>query len=56
MATSYKIYPTIGIARVGNSPDAMFIGPEAPGIVPDADGSYRDDQKQGIPAPIQRAA
>lgn len=27
----YRIYPPIGIARVGNSPDAFFIGPETPG-------------------------
>jgi hypothetical protein len=27
----YKIFPPIGIARVGNSPDAFFIGPETPG-------------------------
>ncbi|HST23630.1 MAG TPA: LodA/GoxA family CTQ-dependent oxidase, partial [Blastocatellia bacterium] len=29
----YAIYPAIGIARVGNSPE-HFIGPEAPGEVP----------------------
>lgn len=28
--TQYYIYPAIGIARVGNSPDEFFIGPEAP--------------------------
>ena len=28
---SYAIYPGIGFARVGNSPDEYFIGPEAPG-------------------------
>src|ERR1044072_6950625 len=38
----YAIYPGIGIARVGNSPDKYFIGPEAPGQVPQADGSYKD--------------
>lgn len=27
----YKIFPPIGIARVGNSPDEFFIGPETPG-------------------------
>lgn len=40
---SFKIFPGIGIARLGNSPDAFFIGPEAPGIVPaPGGGSYRD--------------
>ena len=28
------IHPTIGIARVGNSPDAFFFGPEVPGALP----------------------
>lgn len=27
----YKIHPAIGVARVGNSPNAFFIGPEKPG-------------------------
>src|SRR5262245_49793241 len=40
-----KIHPGIGIARVGNSPDAYFIGPELPGdprtaVAPD--GAYKD--------------
>ena len=42
MSKTYQIFPGIGIARLGNSPEAFYIGPEAPGIVPDADGSYRD--------------
>jgi hypothetical protein len=29
----YAIYPPIGIARVGNSPDEFFIGAEAPGMI-----------------------
>ncbi|KOT79100.1 hypothetical protein ADK70_31785 [Streptomyces rimosus subsp. pseudoverticillatus] len=39
-----RIHPAIGVARVGNSPDAFFIGPERPGIVPSpgADGHYKD--------------
>jgi hypothetical protein len=40
---SYKIYPGISIARLGNSPEDYFIGPEAPGIVADPGGGmYRD--------------
>src|SRR5215470_7235557 len=38
----YAIYPGIGIARVGNSPDEYFIGPAAPGEVPQPDGGYKD--------------
>ncbi|HEX5884355.1 MAG TPA: LodA/GoxA family CTQ-dependent oxidase [Pyrinomonadaceae bacterium] len=38
----YVIYPCIGIARVGNSPDKYFIGPEAPGQVPQPEGGFKD--------------
>ncbi|MGI8988015.1 MAG: LodA/GoxA family CTQ-dependent oxidase [Bryobacteraceae bacterium] len=37
-----KIFPPIGIARLGDSPDGYFIGPEAPGCPPDPDGGFRD--------------
>ena len=30
-----KIFPPLGIARLGNSPDGFFIGPEVAGLVPD---------------------
>src|SRR4029079_14044257 len=33
-----------GITRLGNSPDAHFIGPEIPDAVPDPGGSYKDAQ------------
>ena len=37
-----RIFPGIGIMRVGNSPE-YFIGPEAPGVVPDpGNGQYKD--------------
>lgn len=36
----YRIYPSIGIARIGDSDQAFFIGPEAPGMLPE--GPYRD--------------
>ena len=42
--TSYYIYPAIGIARVGNSPDEYFIGPEVPGEMPDANTAFKDDE------------
>lgn len=40
----YKIHPSIGIARMGNSRTECFIGPEAPDpdFVPAPDGRYRD--------------
>jgi hypothetical protein len=36
------IHPAIGIARVGNSPDGWFLGPEAPGPQSVPDGGYKD--------------
>lgn len=43
--TTVRIHPAIGIARLGNSPDGYFLGPELPGSppVPD-DGRYKDAQ------------
>jgi hypothetical protein len=32
--TEYRIYPSIGIARIGDCVDSYMIGPEAPGVVP----------------------
>ena len=40
MKTVYRIYPAVGIARIGNSESDYFLGPESPGIVPP--GPYRD--------------
>lgn len=34
MPLAYRIHPAIGVARVGDSLDDFFIGPEAPGIPP----------------------
>ena len=61
MPRTYRIHPAIGIARVGDSPDDYFIGPEAPGVPPslhkpDAppspNGTYKDRQgrikRQGV--------
>lgn len=36
------ISPSIGIARVGDSRDEFFIGPEAPGLTPIPTGGYKD--------------
>ena len=36
------IYPGLGIARLGNSPDQYVIGPEAPGASPQPTGGYKD--------------
>jgi hypothetical protein len=34
MPIEYRIHPAIGVARVGDSLDDFFIGPEAPGVPP----------------------
>jgi len=55
MATKYRIHPAIGVARVGDSPDGFFIGPEAPGVAPTLKkpgdppaqpGKYKDSQQR----------
>ena len=37
-------HPAIGIARLGNSPNGFFIGPEKPGVYSKPRGGYRDAQ------------
>lgn len=39
---SCAIHPAIGIARVGNSPDGWFVGPEIPGRTAVAEGGFKD--------------
>jgi hypothetical protein len=39
-----KIHPAIGVARVGNSPDEFFVGPERLWEVPDPPGGFKDAQ------------
>lgn len=38
------VFPPIGIARVGNSPDEYFIGPEVPGPISEPQGGYKDQE------------
>jgi hypothetical protein len=44
MATTYKIHPAIGFARLGNSPET-FPGPLIPGVL-SSSAKYRDAQSQ----------
>jgi hypothetical protein len=37
-----KIHPAIGVARIGNSGEAPFIGPESPDQAPGEPGTYKD--------------
>lgn len=41
---SVSIHPAIGIARVGDSPDEFFIGPERPGAKPDPEDGFKDGE------------
>jgi hypothetical protein len=53
-----KVHPAIGIARVGNSPNEYFVGPEIPGRVSPPQGGYKDggDCDALIPPRIKRQA
>lgn len=44
MPSTYKVHPAIGIARVGDSPDEFFVGPERVGERPDPAGGFKDDR------------
>ncbi len=37
-----RIHPALGIARVGNSVDSFYFGPEVPGAVPRPRGGFKD--------------
>jgi len=39
---TFAIHPGLGIARVGDSPEEFFVGPEAPGWRPMPNGGYKD--------------
>jgi L-lysine epsilon oxidase-like protein len=53
MPVRYAVHPAIGVARVGDSPEDYFIGPEAPGVPPAPvradeppreEATYKDEQ------------
>lgn len=48
MARRFRVHPAVGIARVGNAPDAFFVGPEHPSVPAnwgqDRFESFRDDK------------
>ncbi len=41
-----RIHPAIGIARLGNSEDDYFIGPEVPGVYQFPEGGFRDAENR----------
>lgn len=40
----FVIHPAIGVARVGNSPNGYFLGPEVPGWRPTPEQSFKDER------------
>jgi hypothetical protein len=44
---SVAIYPGIGVARLGDSPEGWFMGPEAPGEVPGGEPGFRFKDDEG---------
>jgi hypothetical protein len=55
MPPSFRIHPAIGIARVGNSPDSFYIGPEATGGLPiDCDAEGYPIVKDGKEQPVAK--
>jgi hypothetical protein len=53
-----KIHPGIGIARVGNSPNEFFEGPEIPHVSRTPTGGFKDagDLAAGVPPRVKRQA
>lgn len=37
-----RIHPGVGVARIGNSPDDYYLGPESPGHPPNPPGGFKD--------------
>src|SRR5215471_3857633 len=48
MAWTFKIFPSIGVARIGNCPDdsasGFYVGPEIPGSIIVPTNGYKDPQ------------
>ncbi|WP_437661168.1 LodA/GoxA family CTQ-dependent oxidase [Sorangium sp. So ce1182] len=59
MSKMYKIHPGIGIARVGDSAESFFIGPEVPGhtgVVPTPEGERPVEQYKDASGRLLRQA
>ena len=50
--TTVRVHPAIGVARLGNSPDEWYLGPERPGVRPTPPGGFKDSacrvKRQGV--------
>ncbi len=53
MGVRYAIHPSIGIARVGNSPDGFYLAPDALGALPtECDPAANPTIEDGRPKPV----
>lgn len=54
--TTLQIHPSVGVARLGNSPDQFYLAPEAIGGRPHRCDEYGNPvmEKDGRPAPVRR--
>ncbi len=53
MTTRYEIYPKIGVARLGNSPDEFYLGPTEIGGLPiECDENGNETLENGQPQPV----
>ena len=55
MSSKYEIYPSIGIARVGNSPHDFYLAPESAGALPSECDEWGNQtlDSNGNPVPIE---
>lgn len=55
MTTRYSINPSVGVARVGNSPDEFYLEPDTIGGLPiECDGRGNPTRHDGRPVPVRR--
>ena len=54
MPLTYRIHPAIGVARVGDSAEDFFIGPEAPGVPASLTRPNRPSEREGKYKDIQQ--
>lgn len=55
MAIRYQVHPSIGVARIGNSPNSFYLAPETLGGLPtECDGNGNPTVEDGQPALVAR--
>jgi L-lysine 6-oxidase len=55
MSTRYEVHPSIGVARVGNSPSEFYLAPETiAGLPTECDGDGNAVLSDGVPQPVRQ--